>query len=49
MKLRIITKELKIVNLANTENDDWLKKANPNYRMIEAEAHAKAAKLHSAG
>lgn len=34
------------INLANDENDDWMKKADPNYRTSEDKAHAGALALH---
>lgn len=35
-----------ILDLTGDANDDWLKKANPDYRTSEAAAHAAALELH---
>ena len=44
MKIVIRTKAAQVVDLANDENDDWLKKADPKYREFEKKAHEEARK-----
>ena len=35
-----------MIDLCNEENDDWMKKANPDYRESERKAMEAAKKLH---
>lgn len=44
MKFIVRVKAVTTVDLANDENDDWLKKADPKYREFEKDAHDNARK-----
>lgn len=40
--------EMPVIDLANDENDDWMKKANPDYRTSETAIHEKILREHQA-